>query len=63
MWRHSIETSQNRFPVSIYQGGSSHKPYFIAIDIKRQAIIGPNKKIVATYIIDELALLDWFIEI
>ena len=62
-WKHNTETSQNGFPISIYQGGLSHEPYFIAIDIKRWAIINPNKKIVATYIIGELTLLDWFMGI
>ena len=42
----------------MYQGEPPHEPYFIAVDMKGQAIIGPNKKIVATYIIGELALLD-----
>jgi len=45
----------------MYQGEPSHKSYFIAVDMERWVIIGSNKKIVATYIIDELALLDWFI--
>jgi len=42
----------------MYQGGLSHEPYFIAVYMKEQVIIGPNKKIVAIYIIGELALLD-----
>jgi len=30
----------------MYQGGSPHEPYFIAIDNKDQVIISPSKKIV-----------------
>jgi len=30
----------------MYQGGSPHEPYFIAIDNKNQVIISPSKKIV-----------------
>ena len=56
--RHNTETSWNEFPISMYQGGLSHKSYFIAVNIKEQAIIGPNKKIVVTYIIGELVLLN-----
>jgi len=41
----------------MYQGGSPHEPYFIAIDNKDQAIIGPSKKIVATYVVGELEIL------
>ena len=42
----------------MYQEGPPYKPYFIAVDMKEQVIIGPNKKIVAIYVIGELALLD-----
>ena len=42
----------------MYQRGPFHKPYFIAVNMKGQAIIGPNKKIVVTYVIDKLVLLD-----
>jgi len=41
----------------MFQGGSPHEPYFIAIDNMEQIIIGPNKKIVATYIVGELAVM------
>jgi len=30
--KHNTETSQNEYPISIYQGGLSYKPHFIAID-------------------------------
>ena len=30
--KHNIETSQNRYSISIYQGGSPHEPYFITIN-------------------------------
>ena len=42
----------------MYQEGPPHKPYFIAVDMKGQAIIGSNKKIVTIYVIGELTLLD-----
>ena len=42
----------------MYQEGPSHESYFITVDMERRVIIGSNKKIVATYIIGELALLD-----
>jgi len=56
-----METLWNVFPISMYQEGPSHESYFITVDMERRVIIGSNKKIVATYIIGELALLDWFI--
>jgi len=38
----------------MFQERPPHKPYFIAIDNQGQVIIGPNKKIVATYVVGEL---------
>jgi len=52
--KYNIETLQNKYPISMYQGGPPHKPYFITINNQEQPIIGPNKKIVATYIVGEL---------
>ena len=36
----------------------SYKPYFIALILQGQIIIGPMKKLVTTYIVRDLALLD-----
>jgi len=55
--KHNIEISQNSYPIAIYQGGPSHKPYFIAIDNQGQAIIGSNKKTVVIYVVGELKVL------
>ena len=52
-----METARNRYPIKMFQGGPSHKPCFIAIDNQEQIIIGPNKKMVATYVIRELEVL------
>ena len=41
----------------MFQGGPLYKPYFIAMDNKDQIIIGPRKKIVATYVVGELEVL------
>ena len=46
----------------MFQGGPPHKPYFIAKDNKDQIIIGPSKKIGATYMVGELEVLVWFHE-
>ena len=55
--KHNMETSRNSYPITIYQGGSPHKPYFIAINNQGQVIISPNKKIVVTHIVGELEVL------
>ena len=38
--------------------GLFHKPYFIALTLQGQIIIGPTNKMVATYVVGDLALLD-----
>jgi len=55
--KYNTKTLQNSYPITMYQGGSLHKPYFIAIDNREQVIIGPNKKTVATYMVGELEVL------
>jgi len=47
--KRNTDTSRNGCQIPMYQGGPPHEPYFIAIDDKDQVIIGPSKKIVATY--------------
>ncbi len=55
--KYYIGTLCNGYPISMYQGGSSHKPYFIAINNHGWAIIGSNKNIVATHVVGELKVL------
>jgi len=44
----------------MYQEGPPHELYIIAINNWGQAIIGPNKKIVAIHVVGELEVLIWF---
>ena len=53
----NTDTSRNGQQISMYQGGPPHEPYFIAIDNQDQIIIGPNKKMVAMYVVGELEIL------
>jgi len=55
--KYNIETSRNGYLINIFQGKPLQKSYFIVINNWRQVIIGPNKKMVATYIIRELEVL------
>ena len=55
--KHNTKTSRNGYPITMFQGGLPHEPYFIAIDNWGQVIIGPNKKTVATYVGGELEVL------
>ena len=55
--KHNMDIARNRYQIHMFQGGSLHKPYFIAINNKDQVIIGPSKKIVATHVVGELKVL------
>ena len=55
--KYNTKILRNSYPITIFQEGPLHKPYFIAINNQEQVIIGPNKKIVATYMIEKLKVL------
>jgi len=55
--KHNTETARNSYQIIMFQGGSLHEPYFIAIDNREQVIIGPSKKTVATYVVGEFEVL------
>ena len=55
--KYNMETARNRYQIPMFQGGLLHKPYFIAIDNMEQIIMGPSKKIVATHVVGELAVM------
>jgi len=55
--KRNTDTSRNGCKIPMYQGGPPHEPYFVVIDNKDQVIIGPSKKIVATYVVGELEVL------
>jgi len=55
--KYNMDTARNGYQIHMFQEGSPHKPYFIAIDNRDQVIIGPSKKIVATHVVEELEVL------
>jgi len=55
--KHNTDTSRNGYQIKMFQGEPLHEPYFIAIDNMEQIIIGPSKKIVATYVVGELVVM------
>ena len=55
--KYNMDTARNGYQIHMFQEGSPHKPYFIAIDNRNQVIIGPSKKIVATHVVEELKVL------
>ena len=61
--KHNTETTRNSYQIIMFQGSLLYEPYFIAIDNREQAIIGPSKKTVVTYVVGELEILIWFMRI
>jgi len=55
--KHNIDTVRNEYQIHMFQGGPLHEPYFIAIDNRKQVIIGPGKKIVVTHVVGKLEVL------
>jgi len=42
----------------MYTRGLPHIPYFIALTLQREIIIEPTKKMVTSYVVGDLALID-----
>jgi len=55
--KYNTKIARNGFLIIMFQEGPPHEPYFIVIDNRRQIIIDPSKKTVATYVIGELEVL------
>jgi len=55
--KHNTKILRNRYPITMFQGGLPHEPFFIVINNREQVIIGPNKKMLATYVVGELEVL------
>ena len=49
--KHNTDTLRNGFPISMYQGGPLHEPYFIVLRLQDQPIIGPNKTVVTSHMV------------
>jgi len=58
--KHNTDTVRKGFPIEMYTEGLPHEPYLIILTLQRQIIIEPTKKLVTTYMVGDLALLDWF---
>ena len=54
--KYNTKISRNGYSITMFRE-PPHEPYFIAIDNRGQVIIGPNKKMVTTYVVGELEVL------
>ena len=53
-----MNTTRKGFYIQTYIGESPYEPYFIALMLQGKIIIGPTKKMVASYMVGNLVLLD-----
>ena len=56
--KHNANIMRKVFPIEMYTEGLPHKPYFITLTLQGQIIIGPTKKMVASYVVGNLTLMD-----
>jgi len=56
--KHNADITRKGFLIEMYIEGLSHEPYFIPLTLQVKIIIGPTKKMVTTYVVGDLALLD-----
>jgi len=56
--KYNANTTRKGFPIEMYMRRLSHKPYLIVLTLWGQIIIEPTKKLVVTYVVGDLALLD-----
>ena len=56
--KHNIDITRKGFSIEMYKGGPPYKLYFIVLTLQRQLVIGPIKKLVTTYVVGDLVLLD-----
>jgi len=56
--KHNVDITRKELPIEMYSGSLPHKPYFIALILQGQIIIGPTKKMVISYVVGDLVLLD-----
>ena len=56
--KHNADITRKGFPIEMYTEGPSHELYFIMLTLQERIIIGPTKKLVASHVVRDLALLD-----
>jgi len=53
-----VDTTRQGFSIEMYMRRPPHKPYFITLTPQEKIIIGPTKKMVISYVVGDLVLLD-----
>ena len=56
--KHNTDITRKDFLIKMYTRGLPHEPYFITLILQGKIIVGPTKKLVTTYVVGDLALLD-----
>jgi len=56
--KHNANMSKRGFPIEIFTEKLPHEPFFIALTLQEEIIIGLIKKLVVSHMVWDLALLD-----
>ena len=56
--KHNTDISRREFPIEMFTGGLPHESFFIALTLQGEIIIRPTKKLVTSYVVGDLLLLD-----
>ena len=57
--KHNLYTSQQEFPIKIYSEELPHELFFIVLMLWEEIVIKPTKKLTVSYVVGNLAFLDW----
>ena len=56
--KHNTNIIRKYFPIEMYMGEPPYESYFIALILKEKLVIRPTKKLVVSYVVEDLVLLD-----
>ena len=56
--KHNLNTSRWGLLIEMNTGGPPHEPFFIALTLQEEIVIGPINKLVALYMVGDLAFLN-----
>lgn len=56
--KHNADISCQEFSIEMFTGGPPHKLFFIILTLQKTLVIEQTKKLVATYVVGDLAFLN-----
>jgi len=57
--KYNADISHWEFLIEMFTGGLLYEPFFIVLKLWETLVIEPTKKLIATYVVGDLAFLNW----